>query len=302
MLNVASDYGLEINWKKCQLLQTKIEYLGHVIEKGTVKPAPSKTEAIANFPEPRSIKQVHSFVGLTSYFRKYIENYAIIARPLTELLKKDKLFYFGEEERRAFETLKTKLCKEPVLKIFEVGLDTEVHTDASKYGFAAILMQKDSQDGKFHAVHYMSKKTSPTEQNYHSYELEALAVVEGVRKFRKYLFGIHFKIVTDCSAFQKTLYKKEVSMKVARWVLFLQDFDYEIVHSAGKKMLHVDSLSRSAQVYLIHSELHARICKAQKEDENLNIIREMLKEKEYKDYYIENDLLFKGVERRLVII
>ncbi|XP_037976041.2 uncharacterized protein K02A2.6 [Plutella xylostella] len=302
VLKVSSEYGLEINWKKTQLLQRKVEYLGHVIEDGTVKPSPSKTEAVRCFPEPKTVKQVHSFVGLTSYFRKYIENYAVIARPLTDLLKKEKEFYFGEEERHAFEVLKTKLCSEPVLKIYEVGLDTEMHTDASKYGYAAILMQKE-KDGKLHPVHYMSRKTSETEQrNYTSYELEALAVVEGVRKFRKYLFGIHFKIVTDCAAFQKTLYKKEVSAKVARWVLFLQDFDYEVEHRAGAKMSHVDSLSRNPHCYLIHSELHARICKAQKEDSDLSVLREVLNEKtEYKDFYIENDLIYKGVEKKLVI-
>lgn len=298
VLKVASEYGLEINWKKAQLLQRSVEYLGHVVSNGMVKPSPEKTEAVRKFPVPKNLKSVHSFIGLTSYFRKFIQDYAVIAKPLSDLLKNGE-FYFDEAQRLAFEKLKDILCSDPVLKIFDIQLETELHTDASKYGLAMILMQKDPIDGNLHPVHFMSRKTNETQQNCSSYELEALAVIEGVKKFRKYLIGRPFKIVTDCEAFQKTLTKKDVSAKVARWIMFLQDFDYTVVHRTGDKMQHVDSLSRN--ICLINTELIARVKKAQDDDETLKVIKDLLEKTEYKDYCLENGILYKGAEKKLVI-
>lgn len=102
-----------------------------MITDGTVTPTPDKIKAVFNFPEPKTLKQLHSFIGLTSYFRKYIENFASIAAPLTSLLKKNQNFQFNKDEREAFQILKQKLCDKPILKIYDPGLPTELHTDAS---------------------------------------------------------------------------------------------------------------------------------------------------------------------------
>lgn len=171
----------------------------------------------------------------------YIENFALIAKPLTDLLRKDAPFNFGEEEYVAFNTLRKKLGESPVLKIYQPNRVTEVHTDASSIAYSAILLQLHS-DG-LHPVYYMSKRTSEAESRYSSYELEALAVIEGVKKFHVYLYGTHFKIVTDCQAFEQTLKKKDLSAKVARWVLFLDQFDYAVERRSGFKMRHADALS-----------------------------------------------------------
>lgn len=295
----ASQYGLEINWKKTQLVQRKVEYLGHVVENGTVKPSPDKTDAVVRFPEPINVKQLHGFVGLTSYFRKYIQNYALIARPLTELLKKDVDFEFGTPQRKAFQELKMKLVNKPVLKIFDPQLYTELHTDASMLALSAILLQRSAEDGQLHPVYYLSKKTNEAEKKYTSYELEALAVIESVKKFRHYLFGIKFKIVTDCQAFEMTLRKKDMSTRVARWALVLQEYDYEVEHRTGSQMRHVDALSRAPYVGVITRELHDRIKAAQEQDGGLKAIREILSEKAYLDYVIENGVLYKG--QKLVV-
>ncbi|KAL0861593.1 hypothetical protein ABMA27_009092 [Loxostege sticticalis] len=168
------------------------------------------------------------------------------------------------------------------------------------HGYAAILMQRDPNDGKQHPVHYMSRKTTETQQRCSSYELEALAVIEGFKKFRRYLLGIHFKIITDCEAFQKTLNKKDVSAKVARWILFLQDFDYSIEHRNGSRMQYVDALSRN--ILFVDTELHTRIKKAQEEDLGLKTIRKILEDKnEYEDYFLENGIVYKGIEKKLVL-
>lgn len=129
----ASEAGVEINWKKCQFLQNKIEFLGHVIEDGCLKPFILKTEAVRKFKEPTTIKQVQSFLGLTGYFRKFIEGYSSIAKPLSDLTRKKNKLIFGINQKVAFEILKKKLCEDPVLRIFRDDAETQLHTDASRY-------------------------------------------------------------------------------------------------------------------------------------------------------------------------
>ncbi|GFX70015.1 transposon Tf2-9 polyprotein [Trichonephila clavipes] len=225
----------------------------HIIEKGTIKPSLDKTKAVQNFPEPKNVKQVQSFLGLSGYFRKFIQNYSIIAKPLSDLLRDNAVFHFGPEQQLALQTLRQKLSENPVLHIFKQGAKLELHTDASKFGYGAILLQQ-SDDNKLHPVHYFSKKTTPQEEKYSSYELEVLAVIESLKKFRNYLVGNKFKIVTDCSAFQKTMSKKQLTPKIARWALFLEDFNYEIIHRPGKQMGHVDCLSRYPVMTITYDE------------------------------------------------
>ncbi|GFU17766.1 retrovirus-related Pol polyprotein from transposon 17.6 [Trichonephila clavipes] len=220
VLKTASEYGLELNLKNCNSLKSKIEFLGHIIEK---------------------------------------------AKPLSDLLRDNAVFHFGPEQQLAFQTLRQKLSENPVLHIFKQGAKLELHTDASKFGYGAILLQQ-SDDNKLHPVHYFSKKTTPQEEKYSSYELEVLAVIESLKKFRNYLVGNKFKIVTDCSAFQKTMSKKQLTPKIARWALFLEDFNYEIIHRPGKQMGHVDCLSRYPVMTITYDEITIKLA---------NIVSEM---------------------------
>ncbi|XP_043499972.1 uncharacterized protein LOC122522763 [Polistes fuscatus] len=169
-LTVAAQNGLIINWKKCKFLREEIEFLGHVVWNGSIRPLPTKIKALQRFSEPKNRKQIQSFLGLTGYFRKFIKDYAKIARPLSDLLK-----------------------AEPVLRIYDPGAMTELHTDASIDGFGAVLLQKYDNENNYPPVHYMSYKTSEAKRRYHSYELEVLAIIKAVQKFRVYLLGIRFK-------------------------------------------------------------------------------------------------------------
>lgn len=132
---------LELRIDKCKFLTTKIEYLGYVIKENTVKPLESRISAVKDYPIPQNQKDVQSFIGLASYFRKFIEDFAIIAAPLYKLLKKDNKFIFGETELKAFMTFKSKLVESPVLGIYNPNDDTKLHTDASTLGFGAVLLQ-----------------------------------------------------------------------------------------------------------------------------------------------------------------
>ncbi|GFU59522.1 retrovirus-related Pol polyprotein from transposon gypsy [Trichonephila clavipes] len=143
----------------------------HIVESGTIKPSPTKTLAVRKFPEPTTIKQVQSFLGLTGYFRKYIKDYSKIAKPLSDLTRKENLFVFGIQQKEAFEKLKKIMTEGPILHLYKYGRKTELHTDACKQGYGAILLQ-EVEDGKLHPVYYMSKKTNTAEEKYDSYELE----------------------------------------------------------------------------------------------------------------------------------
>jgi len=217
---------------------------------------------------------VQSFLGLTGYFRRFIPGYAHVARPLIDLLKQDVVFQVGVEQEAAFVELKRRLTEAPVLRIYSPEAEaTELHTDASQWGFGAVLLQKDSNDGKLHPVCYMSRKTTEAQRNYHSYELEVLAIVEALKKFRVYLLGLHFKIVTDCAAFTKTLEKKDLATRVARWALLISEYDYTIEHRSGSKMPHVDSLSRYPVCMSIQrSEFLLRLIAAQQDDPDVRTI------------------------------
>ncbi|XP_011688730.1 PREDICTED: uncharacterized protein K02A2.6-like [Wasmannia auropunctata] len=294
VLQTASEYGLEINVKKCQFLVKRVTFLGYVIEDGALHPSPDKTQAVASFPEPRSLKDIQSFLGLTGYFRKFIANYANIAKPLSDLLRKNEKFRFTEKERNAFCLLKDALAKKPVLRIYHPTFATELHTDASQHGYGAVLLQRSPEDQKLHPIHYFSRKTSNAERNYPSYELEALAIVTALKKFRVYLLGIDFKIVTDCAAFQRTMDKKELSLRIARWALMLEDFKYTIEHRAGTRMRHVDALSRYPVMMVTTDEITLKIKKAQHQDRGITPIFKILESQSYEDYFLKSGLLYKS--------
>ncbi|KAG5327836.1 TF211 protein, partial [Pseudoatta argentina] len=271
-----------------------------------VRPSEHKTRVLINFPTPTNAKQVQSFLGLTGYFRKFIPAYSEIARPLSDLLKNDAMFRFDDEQKNAFQKLKTILSQEPLLKLYRVGADTELHTDASSYGFGAILCQRDDQDRLFHPVCYASWKTSEAESRYSSYELEVLAVIRALNKFRVYLLGIPFKIVTDCNAFVLTMSKKDLCVRVARWALLLQEFDCTIEHRSGKAMRHVDALSRNIPeiIYIRedNSSLVARLSNAQRDDKTLTQIIESVENKACNDYILRNDILYKRCDGDLLLV
>lgn len=295
VMEVAQVYGLDIKFSKCQFLKRKIEFLGHVIEEGTVAPTPRKAAAVQFYPEPKTLAEVHSFLGLSGYFRKFIPNYAKVAKPLSDLLRTtNKEFRFDEEQRIAFVSLKKALSENPVLIIYNPTYETEVHCDASKFGYGAVLLQRLPDDGQLHPVQYLSKKTKPEEERYCSYELEVLAVVMALKRLRVYLLGIKFKIITDCSAFQKTMDKKDLTPRIARWAMTLEEFDYTIEHRAGTRIPHADALSRHPTVlYGLVDGLVARVKRAQQADEGLCAIMEHLQSKPYKDYTLQNGILFK---------
>ena len=138
-------------------------FLGYRIVNDKLDPSLLKTKAVINFPESKSTKDVHSYFSLTGYFRKFIKNYSLIVRLLSELLKKDVKYQYGEIERNSFNQIKNILSSEPVLAIYNPKSEFEIHCKACIDGYGAVLMQKSFVDNQFYPVYFMSKKTSDTE-------------------------------------------------------------------------------------------------------------------------------------------
>lgn len=238
--------GLRLNMAKCQFAFSKIEYLGYSVTSKGIWLSDAHTKNIREYPLPTNAKEVMSCLGLFQYFRRFLANFSRIAKPLQTLVHQEGAFIMTAETKAAFEELKMLLTS-PVLVIYNPKRITELHTDASSSGFGSVLLQRQD-DGKFHPVAYYSRMTTPAESKYHSFELETLAIIYALDKFRVYLEGIPFKIVTDCNSLTQALDKKDVNPRIARWTLKLENYNYTIQHRSGVSMGHVDALSRCRQI------------------------------------------------------
>jgi len=204
----------------------------------------------------------------------------------------------GMEQEAAVNQLKKCLTEAPVLQIYNQEASvTKLHTDASMWGYGAVLLQISDHDTQLHPVCFMSRKTTEAQQKYHSYELEVLAIIEAVKKLRVYLLGLHFKIITDCAAFTRTLEKKDLATRVARWALLLSEYNYSIEHRAGSKMPHVDSLSRYPICMVVQSELIARLSAAQKNDPEIQHVVP-----DGDEYVLCGELLYKVCEGKNLLV
>lgn len=245
VFEVLRQEGLTLNYEKCAFLKEAVNYLGFEVSGGAVRPGNAKIDAVKNFPTPVNVLQVRQFIGLTGYFRHFVRDYARIAQPLTNLTRKSVPWCWEEEQENAFQCLKVKLSTRPILTLYDPKLPTELHTDASSMGLAGMLLQKQISDERLHAVAYYSRQTNQHERKYHSYELETLAVVESIKKFRIYLLDIVFIVVTDCNALKASSSKSNLIPRIARWWLQLLEFKFNVQYRPGNQMRHVDALSRN---------------------------------------------------------
>lgn len=235
--------GFSLNIKKCHFFQDKVEYLGREISAQGIQPGSKKVEALVNAPTPGTVKQIRQFMGLASYFRKFIPEFATRTACISKLTKANVAFFWSDEQEEARRYVINHLTSKPLLCIFDPSLPTELHTDASCVGYGAVLLQ--NKENSKRVIGYFSKRTTKHEEQYHSYELETLAVVNALRYFRVYLLGIHFTLVTDCNAIKSTSTKKDILPRVGRWWTYMQDFDFSIIYRQGKSLPHADYLSRN---------------------------------------------------------
>ena len=236
--------GLTANPKKCHLGLQDADYLGYTIGRGCVRPQAAKVEAIRRWPRPQTKKQVRTFIGLTSYYRRFVPHFSSTAAPLTDLTKgrlPEKVLW-TEEAEEAFRLLKEKLCSEPVLATPDFKKPLLVQTDASESGVGAVLSQL--QEGEEHPIIYLSRKLLPREKNYSTIEKECLAIKWALEELRYYLLGRHFTLITDHAPLVWLARNKDTNQRITRWFLALQPFAFSVVHRAGAAHGNADALSR----------------------------------------------------------
>jgi hypothetical protein len=237
------DAGLKLNPEKCYFLKRELAYLGYIVGKDGIRTDPTKIEKVKNFPIPKNLTQLRGFLGLASYYRRFIKDFSKIANPLNKLLKKTNPYVWTNTQQNAFNHLKNCLISAPILVYPDFGKEFFLYTDASTFGLGAILAQKDEQ-GHDRVIIYASRTLSAPEKNYSATELECLAVVWAVRYFHPYVHGQRFTLITDHSALCHLFNTSTPSGRLARWVMKLQAYDFKIIHRAGKQHTNVDSLSR----------------------------------------------------------
>ena len=233
---------LKLKPGRCQLFQREVNYLGHVVSQEGVATDPEKVEAVRNWPQPKCIQEVRSFLGFVGYYRRFCPDFATTARPLNVLTSKDTPFRWEQEEEDAFRQLKTQMMEAPVLTYPDPSRPYILDTDASNEAAGGVLSQE--VDGVERVVAYYSKTFSPPQRNYCVTRRELLAVILAVTHFRPYLYGRKFTLRTDHASLIWLYKRTEPSHQIARWLELLAEFEFTMEHRAGSKHANADGLSR----------------------------------------------------------
>ncbi|MCG7879813.1 MAG: RNase H-like domain-containing protein, partial [Candidatus Thiodiazotropha endolucinida] len=234
--------GLKLKPRKCKLFATEVEFLGHIVTAQGIKTDPMKTETVRNWPVPKCVRDVRSFLGLCSYYRRFIFQFSEIAKPLHKLTEKGQAFVWTEECNTAFNTLKKKLTEAPILSHPDFQKPFILDTDASNVSIAAVLSQK--VDGLEHVITYASRTLTKSARRYCVTRKELLAVVNYVKHFRHYLYGKQFLLRTDHGSLKWIMNFKNPEGQIARWLEIFSAYDMKIEHRAGRLHKNADGLSR----------------------------------------------------------
>jgi len=235
-------HELYANPEKSKFFRSELVFLGHKVSADGIQVDESKTKAIQEWPIPQTVTEVKAFLGLASYYRKFVRNFSHIAAPLTNLTSVKKKFQWTPEAEAAFRRLKEALLSPPILQLPDPNKPFAVMTDASEYAIGAVLLQDQGQGVRPCA--YLSRKLQSAERNYAAYERECLAIIHALKSWSIYLEGQHFTILTDHSSLQYLKSQSRLSKRQARWIEILQEHDYDIRHVKGSENIVADALSR----------------------------------------------------------
>ncbi|KAL0187224.1 hypothetical protein M9458_018894, partial [Cirrhinus mrigala] len=260
------EYGLKLSPKKCKFFQTSVRYLGHIVSQNGVETDPTKIEALKTWPRPRNLKELKSFIGFSGYYRRFVQDFSKITKPLNDLTVgypplqknqrkklKESIEYrdpkeqFGDrwtqECQRAFDSIIEKLTSAPVLGFANPSLPYVLTTDASTTGLGAALYQE--QEGRMRVIAFASRGLTKSETKYPAHKLEFLALKWAVTaKFSDYLYGGEFTVITDSNPLTYILTSAKLDATSYRWLSSLSTFNFKIQYRAGKRNLDADALSR----------------------------------------------------------
>ncbi|GJW88298.1 putative reverse transcriptase domain-containing protein [Tanacetum coccineum] len=238
ILELLKKEELYAKFSKCEFWIPKVQFLGHVIDNKGIHVDLAKIESVKNWASPKTPTEIRQFLGLAGYYRRFIEGFSKIAKPMTKLTQKKVKFEWGDKQEAAFQLLKQKLCSAPILALPEGSEDFIVYCDASKKGLGAVLMQREK------VISYASRQLKIHEKNYTTHDLELGAVVFALKIWRHYLYGTKCTVFTDHKSLQHILNQKELNMRQRRWLELLSDYDCDIRYHPGKANVVADALSR----------------------------------------------------------
>ncbi|GBM06797.1 Retrovirus-related Pol polyprotein from transposon 297 [Araneus ventricosus] len=234
--------NLKLNPKKCRFFQREVAYLGHVISAEGVKTDPEKIKAVVDWPRRDKIHDLRSFLGLCTYYRRFVKIFSTIARPPHKLTEAKSNFNWTDECEKSFNSLKQALTSSPILTYPRTDKDFILDTDASNEGIGAVLSQNTGNEERVTA--YFSKSLGKPERNYCVTRKELLAIVKSIEHFHHYLYGRKFLLRTDHASLRRLLNFKEPEGQIARWIQRLQEYDFETQHRKGTSHGNADALSR----------------------------------------------------------
>ena len=240
-------HDLYLKPSKCTWEQEEVDYLGLIIGKGNLRMDLAKVKVVTEWPTLKKLKDVRSFLGFCNFYRPFIEKFSQKAGPLHLLTKKEQKWQWGKEQAEAMELLKETMTKEPVLGQLDEEEPFEVEVDASGFAIGAVLLQR-GKDKKRHPIAYYLATLTATERNYDVYDRELLAIVKTLRNWQMWLAGAkhQIKIFSDHMNLQYWKDLRKISRRIAREVLELSKYDFEIRHLPGNANGRADALSRRA--------------------------------------------------------
>ncbi|GJR00793.1 hypothetical protein Tco_0523777 [Tanacetum coccineum] len=248
ILELLKKEELYAKFSKCEFWIPKVQFLGHVIDSKGIHVDPAKIESIKDWTSPKSPTEIRQFLGLAGYYRRFIEGFSKIAKPMTKLTQKKVKFEWGDKQEAAFQLLKQKLCSAPILALPEGSEDFIAYCDASKKGLGAVLMQREK------VISYASRQLKIHEKNYTTHDLELGAVVFALKIWRHYLYGTKCTVYTDHKSLQHILDQKELNMRQRRWLELLSDYDCDIRYHPGKANVILSAQDRWRKPENIKSE------------------------------------------------
>jgi len=240
LFDIITKNNLFFKAEKCVFAQTKVPFLGMIIEHNKVSMDPAKVQGITDWPEPTNVKELWAFLGFGNFYQKFIARFAELAHALYILLQKGVPFIWGELQRHAFQSLKTQFTEEPVLMIPNLTRPFQIKSDASKHATGALLTQMDG-NRDCHPCAFILKTFSPAKQNYKIYNRELLALVRTLTEWHHYIHGSPHSTIALSDHKNLTYWRspQKLNCRQACWHLFISKFDLKLVHVPGSKMYQI---------------------------------------------------------------
>jgi hypothetical protein len=301
------EHRLYAKLSKCDFWLKEIKFLGHTISQAGIAVDPDKVQEVMNWKPPMTVRQIRSFLGLAGYYRRFIPDFSRIGKPITELLKKEAKFVWGQKCEDAFHTLRQHLTTTPVLAQPDSSKPFDVYCDASGTELGCVLMQDNR------VIAYASRALRPLEQNYPTHDLELAVVVHALKMWRHYLMRTHYNIFTDHKSLKYIFTQADLNLRQRRWLELIKDYDLEVHYHPGKANMVADALSQKLQCNCVMMDslintlcdelskmkievissgalshisveptLQDRIIMAQLSDKGVQIIKENLRQKTHK--------------------